>query len=126
MENICLDTSILIEHYRIKDKSNSTFYQLSNRYNFQIPSIVKYEILCGDKKKDSYWQLLFEHLQILPFDNNCADIAADIYQELKQANKLLYIDDILIASISIFNNLKLATLNFEHFQRIKQLELIKL
>jgi predicted nucleic acid-binding protein len=51
MESINLDTSILIEHYRAKDKSKSLFYKLSQDYNFVISSIVKYEILCGDKKK---------------------------------------------------------------------------
>ena len=124
MELINLDTSILIEHYRAKDKSKSHFYRLSQNYNFVISSIVKYEILCGDKNKDKYWNLLFEQFKILPFDSDCAIIAADIYMDLKQRNQLIEIDDILIASISIKNHIKLATLNLEHFIRINHLQLI--
>jgi predicted nucleic acid-binding protein len=94
------------------------------KYNFVVTSIVKYEILCGDKKKDDYWTILFDKFEILPFDNDCANIAADIYIDLKQRNLLIEIDDILIASISIKNKLKLATLNLDHFKRIQLLELI--
>jgi tRNA(fMet)-specific endonuclease VapC len=126
MDTICLDTTILIEHYRCKDKSRSSFYKLSDEYNFKIPSVVKYEILCGDKKKDKYWNNLFKIFEILPFDDLCADIAAEIYLNLKQNNGLIPIDDILIASISIRNHLKLASLNNEHFRRIHSLEIIKL
>jgi tRNA(fMet)-specific endonuclease VapC len=124
MDNICLDTTILIEHYRAKDKSKSTFFRLSNNFDFKIPSIVKYEILCGDIKKDKYWKNLFNHFEILPFDSKTAEIAGNIYLDLKQNNKLIPIDDILIAAISIKHQLKIATLNLEHFNRIDHLELV--
>jgi tRNA(fMet)-specific endonuclease VapC len=124
MEPICLDTTILIEHYRLKDKSQSKLYNLSAGYEFKIPSVVKYQILCGDKKKDNYWKNLFELLEILPFDGDCADIAGNIYSDLKSINKLVGIDDILIASIAIKNKLKLSTLNVNHFINIKGLQLI--
>ena len=54
MEIICLDTSVLIEFYRNKDKSKSFWFQLAKTYQFSIPAIVKYEILRGDKKKDEF------------------------------------------------------------------------
>ena len=126
MESICLDTTILIEHYRAKDKSLSKFYSLANNYDFTIPSIVKYEIVRGNIKHDDYWTKFFENFDILSFDSTCADIAGNIYIKLKQISKLIPIDDILIAAISISNNYKLATLNTDHFKRIDGLVLVEI
>jgi predicted nucleic acid-binding protein len=124
METINLDSSILIEHFRIKDKSKSKLFELSKYYNFAITSIVKYEILRGNKEKDLYWNNLFNYFEILPFDSKSAEIASEIYKKLKSINKLIDTDDLLIASISLKNNLKLATLNNNHFSRISGLELL--
>lgn len=44
MEIICLDSSVLIEYYRKNKKENSFLFQLAAKYEFKIPSVVKYEI----------------------------------------------------------------------------------
>jgi len=121
MEIICLDTSVLIEFYRNKDKSKSFWFQLAKKYQFSIPAIVKYEILRGDKKKDEFWLEIFNHISILPFDSDCADFASEIYLKLKLSNQLIATDDLLIAATALKDNLKIATLNANHFQRIENL-----
>ncbi len=54
MEVICIDTSVLIDYYRKKDKINTFWYELSQKYRFSISAIVQYEILRGDKNKDKF------------------------------------------------------------------------
>ncbi len=121
MEIVCLDTSVLIEFYRNKDKSKSFWFQLAKTYQFSIPAIVKYEVLRGDKKKDEFWLEIFKHISILPFDSDCADYASEIYKKLKLSNLLVATDDLLIAATAKKNNLKIATLNADHFNRIEDL-----
>lgn len=130
MENkvILLDTGILIEYFRKKDKSKSILYQLSLQpYEFKVAAISQYEILLGsnDSQMD-FWKMFFERIQILAFDENSAIAASEIYKQLKSENKLLDIADILIGSIALTNQISLATLNKKHFMRIKNLELVEL
>jgi len=47
-EIILLDTGILIEYFRKKDKEKSILYQLSlDSYEFKVASITQYEVLLG-------------------------------------------------------------------------------
>ncbi len=125
---ILLDTGILIEFFRKKDKSKSILYQLSlQSYEFKVAAISQYEILLGsnDSQMD-FWKKFFERIQILAFDENSAVAASEIYKQLKSENKLISIADILIGSIAFTNQISIATLNKKHFMRIKDLELVEL
>ncbi len=124
MEVICLDTGLLIEFYRSKNKKNTFLFKISQKYKFAIPTIVKYEVLRGDKIRDKFWIEFFKGTQILPFDDECSQIASEIYKNLKKNRNLIGTDDILIASIAIKNNYKLATLNKKDFIRINGIKLI--
>lgn len=43
---ICLDTSVLIDYFRKKDKTKSFFYALADEYDsFAVSVITEYEIL---------------------------------------------------------------------------------
>jgi predicted nucleic acid-binding protein len=61
---------------------------------------------------------------VLPFDNQAAEIAANIYLDLKNRSQLIPTDDILIAATAIRNDLQLATLNTKGFKRINGLEIL--
>jgi tRNA(fMet)-specific endonuclease VapC len=125
-ELIILDTSILIDFYRKKDKSKSKFYALTTKYNlFAVSVITEYEILTGasDVTLD-YWTKFFDQVMVLPFDRVATQIAVRIFKQLKRDNKLIEIPDILIGSTAIANKIKLATLNMKHFERIEGLEII--
>ncbi len=127
MEIICLDTNILIAHKRAKKshKARSFLFQLSFHYEFAVSTVTTYELLRGDNQdEDQYWLSLFEAMQILPFDLNCSQKAALIYKDLKSKGQLIETEDLLIGATALRYQMKLATLNIKHFQRIENLQLI--
>jgi tRNA(fMet)-specific endonuclease VapC len=121
-----IDTSIFIEHLRAKDKSTTTLYQLVNSNNLFISSVSVYELYMGaatpDKEKDI--ERITEGLSILSFTGSVAIKAAQIYHQLKQSNQLIEFRDIFIAATCLANNLPVATLNRNHFERIVGLEIV--
>ncbi len=125
---VLLDTSILIEYFRKKDKAKSQLVGLSKKaLKLKVSSITKYEILVGSNQNQSkFWEDFFEFTEVLPFDSGSAEIAAQIVKKLKASNKLIDMADILIASVAIRNEVSLATLNKKHIQRIEYLDLFQL
>lgn len=125
-ELICLDTSILIEYYRKKNKSKTKFVQLSKNYSFAISVIVKFEILSGiNENQQEFWEQVFKKFQIFSLHETDIEIAAHILRNLKKRNKIIGLKDILIASSAIANGLPLSTLNLKDFIRIENLEIIR-
>ena len=128
MENeiICLDTSILIDFYRKKLKEKSAFFQLTKSYKlFAVSIITEYEILIGaDAIQTDYWKGFFERVTILPFDKIANDAAIALTKNLKDKNKLIEIPDILIGATAPSRNMKIATLNKKHFERISGLAIV--
>jgi len=124
---ILLDSSILIELFRKKDKEKTLFYSLSQTYtDLCISSITHYEIGIGNRKSHvDYWNLLSESLKVIPFDKACSNSAVAIYLDLLKTNKMIDLADILIGATAITYNIPIATLNVKHFERIERLELIK-
>jgi predicted nucleic acid-binding protein len=127
-EIICLDTSILIEFFRKTKKENSAFYQLNQKYSlFAVSIVTEYEIFAGMKEaQKDFWNMFFSEITILPFDSSANKVAVDIHNELKRKSKLIETPDIFIAATAISNSMKLATLNTKHFERIDNLELVKI
>jgi len=131
-EVICIDSCVLIDYYRAKEKSNTLFVQLSREgKKFAFSSIVIYEVLRG--QHNDFFDKLFSHpdTQILSFDYQTARIASDIYLQLRNKNQgkkldAALIDDILIAASSIQHNLPLSTTNSKHFEKIEGLTLYSL
>ncbi|MFL0682734.1 MAG: type II toxin-antitoxin system VapC family toxin [Algoriphagus aquaeductus] len=125
---ILLDTGILIEYFRNKEKSKSVLYRLSlNRFEFKVSSITKYEVLLGATGEQmDFWKEFFDRVQVLPFTADTAVVASEVYKALKSKNKLIDIADILIASVALTNAIPLATLNFKHFSRIEALDVLDL
>jgi predicted nucleic acid-binding protein len=128
MENkiICLDTSILIDYYRTKDKTKTLFYKLTNHYSvFAVSAISEYELYIGNSDEQNvFWDKFFMKIAVFPFDTESVKQSVSIYKQLKLKNKLIEIPDILIAGTVMKNNLLLATLNRKHFERIEGLNII--
>ena len=126
-EIVLLDTSILIEYFRKTDKSKSLLYKLSesDQYRFAVSSITKFEIYTGsNEKQNKFWDTFFELLIVLPFDSTTALIAADLNIELKKMRKQITIPDLFIAATALQSDLKTATNNLKHLERISTLKLI--
>lgn len=128
MEMICLDTNVLIAHKRAKkaDKDKTFLFRLTMQsYQFAVSSITVYELLRGDNQdEESYWKAMFGNMKVLDFDSHCAEQAAKIYQDLKKRGLLIEAEDLLIAATALGKQMKLATGNVKHFDRVVGLALI--
>lgn len=128
MENeiVLLDTSILIDYYRKKDKSKSVLFTLSNKYSiFAVSSITQFEIYIGAKNEQiDFWDAFFQEITVLPFNSETSVIAVKIDLDLKSKRKQISIPDLFIAASALSNNLPCATLNKKHFERIADLVLL--
>jgi tRNA(fMet)-specific endonuclease VapC len=124
---IILDSSVLIEVFRKKDKTDTLFYKLAHSNNsFGISAITHYEIGIGNQKvHHEYWEQLSANLTVIPFNQACSNTAIEIYQNLLKVNKMIDLADLLIGATALAYNYPLATLNLKHFERIKNLELLK-
>jgi predicted nucleic acid-binding protein len=117
---------VLIDFYRKKDKSKSLFFKLTERYTFfAVPAVTEYELYLGNSEEQNiFWDDFFSRVIILPFDTKAVRHSVRIFKELKRMNKLIGMPDIMIAGTALQNNMPVATLNKEHFERIADLELI--
>jgi tRNA(fMet)-specific endonuclease VapC len=123
---ILLDTGVLIEVLRRKDKSSTLFYSLAVQgKELSVSSITVYEFRNGMTTiNEELCEALLLRLITLPFDDKAARTAATIYRSLKSQRNLIEVADILIAATAIAHDIPLATLNIKHFQRIVHLNLI--
>lgn len=125
-KNLVIDTGILIEFLRAKDKSKTTFYTLVEKTKICISSVTLYELMMGatdDLKKEEVNKII-SNLIILPFDSEASKTASEIYHKLRKSNKMIEFRDIFIAATCIINKLPLKTLNKKHFERITSLKLV--
>ena len=124
---ILLDSSVLIEMFRKKDKSATFFYQLSKRNSdFSISIITHFEIFRGsDTCQDVFWENLMKNINVIPFDIVSSNEATRIYKLLKVQNQMIDFADLLIAATAIAHNLDFATLNIKHFKKIPNLHILQ-
>lgn len=122
MELICLDTSILIDHRRAKDKSVSLLFRLSAKFSLAVTSITVFELWKGDNTgEDAFWEQLFSKMTLLDFDTESGKISGSDFLDLKKKGLLIDIEDILIGGIAKRHQLRVATTNPNHFSRIQGL-----
>lgn len=121
-----IDTSIVIQYIRAKNKSVTTLYNITNQKNFFISTVSLYELYIGansiDKIRDI--QLVTGKLAVLSFTYLASLKASEIYLQLKAKNQLIEFRDIFIAATCIVQNLPIVTLNKKHFERIEGLEVV--
>lgn len=123
---ICLDSSVLIEYFSKKNKSETLFPKLSLRYSgFIIPVVVHYEIYSGSTlQQKEFWDNLFADFLILPFTAPVSNKAISVSRELKTRNSIVDFKDFVIAASALNHEFPLATLNEKHFNKIRGLQLI--
>ncbi|MEA3447138.1 MAG: type II toxin-antitoxin system VapC family toxin [Bacteroidota bacterium] len=123
---ICLDTSILVEYFRKKDKNKSFLIELTFKYKFAISVITKLEILNGsNQEQQTFWDKLFNKLQIIPLGEKEVEEASKIIKKLRSENKIIELADVLIGATAKTHKLKIATLNIKHFKQIDKLEIVE-
>ena len=118
MENILIDTDIVIEYLRTKDKSSAEMIKLMQKHDLLLSSISEFELYLGAKtiQHQNDLEVLFDEVKVIPFDFGCGKIAASIWKDTQLRHQHIEIKDIFIASIAISNNVWLHTLNAKHFR----------
>lgn len=126
-EIVLLDTSILIDYYRKKNKSRTQWIALVRAgHGFAISFVTKYEIYTGATPGQlEFWNGILSGIPVLALNETTVDTAVEVNRELKRKRKQIHLADLFIASTGIANRLPLATLNTMHFERISALELVK-
>lgn len=122
---LLVDTSVIIDFLRRKDKENSILFRISKE-DLYI-SIVTHTEVYGGK---SVWEfdrarqeieVLFSNISILPLEIEISQEAGKI----KAYNHDRTILDCIIAATSLHHGLELATLNIKDFKKIKGLKIAK-
>ena len=123
---ICIDSSVLIEYFRKKNKAETLLPKLSLKYSgFAVPSVVHFEIYTGSTPQQTeYWNNLFSDFLVLPFTDSISNKAILIMKELKKIRITMEFKDLIIAASASNHNFPLATINEKHFNKIKGLQLI--
>ena len=124
---ILIDTSILIDHLRRKDKNRTAFYRAAQSYECAVSAITEFEFRVGATaaNRDFVAELL-DITPILPFDSTCVRSATEIYRNLKAINRLIALPDLFIAATAVAFELPLLTLNLTHFERVDGLTVLDL
>jgi tRNA(fMet)-specific endonuclease VapC len=123
---VVIDTSIFIDYLRAKNKKDTDLYKIPSAKRLFISFVTLYELMMGatnEQKKEDV-RLLTEDIIVLPFDEDASIRASAIYHDLRTANKLIEFRDIFIAATCLVHGLPIQTTNINHFQRIKELQLV--
>jgi tRNA(fMet)-specific endonuclease VapC len=120
-----IDTDIFIGHLRAKDKTATILFELANEPELFISAISLYELYMGAITKEKIQDIknLTDDLTVLPFTDEVAIKAGQIYHQLRASNKLIEFRDIFIAATCLTFKLPIATLNKKHFNRIEGLKI---
>lgn len=125
MNKILIDTSLLIDHLRVKNKIKSRYALLLEEYDPVASFIVVSELYSGKSSQIEIHRKEIKNILIgiaieLP-DVELAKFAGDLRSKYD-----LSLGDAFIAALALQLNLPLATLDVRDFGRIKGLKLHKL
>ncbi len=125
---ILIDTSIVIDYLRSQKRDKTIFVNLFDNNELCISVISIFELYNGATSEDKKQEIvtLSEEIEVIDFTIETAKIASDVYLDLRRRNKLIEFRDILIASTALQFDIKIATLNRKHFERIEKLNIIDL
>ncbi len=127
---IVVDTDIVIEFFRVKEKDRSILKRLLRRNkSCSTSAVTLFEFAYGahlGQLEESSWELVFQGVEIIPVDESIARRAAKVASHLRLANLDIGFRDSIIAATCMQHNLQLATKNTRHFSRLKGLKLLNL
>lgn len=124
---ILIDTSILVDYFRRRDKPRTHLSRLALSHDLAMSAVTEFEFIVGFADKDmEFARELLADVDVLPFDSGCSYAARRIHRELKAFNALIGFPDVMIAATAVVHDLRLATLNMKHFGRVEGLALLKL
>lgn len=128
MENICLDTDIIIDFLRNK-KEAVIFVQENEKENILATTFINlFELYSGAFKSNNNNNLavleqLKNRLVILNLSDESVKEAGKQLSSLEKNGEVIDFRDLLIGTIAITNGYKVKTNNLKHFSKINNLEL---
>ena len=131
MEDIVIDTDILIDLLRKEDYALLTAEKIKNE-NLFTTDINAFELFHGayksrhKEKNLASVKGLLNSLYLISTDEDSMEIAAKLLAELEETGKIISLRDLFIASLCLVNSFKLLTRNKRHFELIKDLQFVEL
>ena len=124
--DIMLDASVLIDHFRSKNKGSTLYTKIVRQYDNRFISVVaKLEVLYGTRSElVEYWNAVFATMTVVSFTDDMVQKSHDIILDLKRKSMLIDMEDVMIAATALVMKAPLATMNRKHFDRIDGLKLI--
>lgn len=126
---ILIDTTILIDFLRKKNKEKTILWKLKEMYKaISISSISVFELYAGakDNRKIKDIQSLLKWFDVIKFDEELGEMAGKIFVALKKQNNIIDYRDLFIGTSAVFYNLEIATLNTNHFENIPNLKILNI
>jgi len=128
MNNYFLDTSIIIDYLRGKEKVVNLVNNLSGKLTSSYICLSElYEGIYRSKNKKAEQIILqfFSGLsKIFGLNQKIAETFGKLRKELKEKGKIIEDIDIIIASTCLAYDLTLVTLNKKHFEKIDNLNIL--
>lgn len=121
-----VDTCVIIDYLKKKPVSSEVFKRLIKNHTVYFSSISVFELFVGikeEEKRKTIKENLLGLVKILPFDSECAQIAAVIERELREKGQVIGPKDTMIAAKSLAKKVPIVTSNIRHFKRIENLDL---
>ena len=89
MENILIDTDIVIDYLRGRDKSSTELIKLMQEHNLFLSSVSEFELYLGAKtaRHQNDLEILFSELEVISFDFGCGKIAANIWKDTQSRHQ---------------------------------------
>ncbi|MBI3577140.1 PIN domain-containing protein [Candidatus Gottesmanbacteria bacterium] len=121
---VLLDTSVIIDFLRLKDKSKSALYAITQKeFSLSVSIITHTELYAGT----SVWSnsIALRELETIFSGIDLIALTEKISQEAGKIKALYKIDliDAIIAATAIGNDMTLVTLNTKHFKKIPHLRI---
>lgn len=125
MRRLLLDTSVIVDFLRRKDKEDSIFYKISEE-ELYISIISHTELFSGKsiwEKQEPRDNLskIFEGIRIIPLTEDISEQAGYIHAH-HQSSSLI---DSIIAATALTSDCVLVTLNIKDFENVEELSLYK-
>jgi len=123
-----IDTNTLIYFFKGMGDVSRKFLATSPK-EIAIPAIVLYELEYGiaksssPKKRQAQLKEMCSLVEVLPFDNEAADLSALVRAQLEKKGTPIGAYDVLIAGTALANKGTLVTNNTKEFSRVAKLKI---
>jgi predicted nucleic acid-binding protein len=122
---VLVDTSVLIEYFRKKDKSRTLLRKLAlEDHSLVLSVITEFEVFVGATEAQlGYWDQMLEHMDVRPLTSREVRLAATLQANFKRRRIQVAMPDLLIAASAMEAGLPVATLNKKHFEALPGIKL---